>query len=205
MRVLKRNGTLEDVKFDKVTERLRKLSDGLDVSCELIAQKVLSEIQDGISTSKLDEISADVAIAMTDKPDYGVLASRILVSNMHKNCGKEHERDYLFDYFGLKTLQKTYLAPGETPQDLWTRVAEQVSSESDFEDTYQALSTKKYIHATPTLFNSGTPRPQLASCFLVAMKDDSIEGIYDTKKEMAMISKYAGGIGLHVHNIRAKG
>ena len=205
MRVLKRNGTLEDVKFDKVTERLRKLSDGLDVSCELIAQKVLSEIQDGISTSKLDEISADVAIAMTDKPDYGVLASRILVSNMHKNCGKEHERDYLFDYFGLKTLQKTYLAPGETPQDLWTRVAKQVSSESDFEDTYQALSTKKYIHATPTLFNSGTPRPQLASCFLVAMKDDSIEGIYDTKKEMAMISKYAGGIGLHVHNIRAKG
>ena len=205
MKVQKRDGSLEDVKFDKVTARLRKLAEGLDVSCELVAQKTLSEIQDGISTSKIDEISADVAVAMTQKPDYAVLAARILVSNMHKNCGKAHDRDYLFDYFGLKTLQKMYLAPGETPQDLFVRVARQVASAEDFDATYQALSTKKYIHATPTLFNSETPRPQLASCFLVAMKDDSIEGIYDTKKEMAMISKYAGGIGLHIHNIRAKG
>ena len=205
MRVIKRNGTLEDVKFDKVTERLRKLATGLDVSCVIIAQKILASIHDGISTSKLDEISADVAVAMTDNPDYGVLASRILVSNMHKNCGKSHERDYLFDYFGLKTMQKTYLGPNETPQDMWMRVAKQVSIESDVQETYDALSLKKYIHATPTLFNSGTERNQLASCFLLAMKSDSIEGIYDTKKEMAMISKYAGGIGLHVHNIRAKG
>lgn len=211
MRVLKRDGTYEDVRFDKVTERLKKLAMAdlpggvLDVACDLVAQKALSDIQDGISTSKIDEISADVAIAMTDKPDYGILASRILVSNLHKNTGRGAPSDYLLDYFGLKTLIKSYLEPGETPSDLWMRVAKQVAIDSDLEETYQALSTKKYIHATPTLFNSGTARPQLASCFLVAMKDDSIEGIYDTKKEMAMISKYAGGIGLHVHAIRAKG
>jgi len=204
MRVLKRDGTYEDVRFDKVTERLRKLATDLDVSCDLVAQKALSEIQDGISTSKIDEITAEVAIAMTDKPDYGVLASRILVSNMHKNLGKSHERDYLFDYFGLKTLLKSYLMEGETPQDLWWRVARQVASEEDLQETYDALSFKKYIHATPTLFNSGTARPQLASCFLCSMSD-SIEEIYDAKKQMAMISKYAGGIGLHIHAIRAKG
>ena len=209
MKVQKRDGSFEDVQFDKVTQRLRKLADSLDVSCDLVAQKVLASIHDGISTSQIDEISAEVAIAMTDKPDYGILASRILVSNMHKNQGSREllnpDRDYLFDYFGLKTLIKTYLGPGETPQDMWMRVAKQVASDADLDETYQALSTKKYIHATPTLFNSGTPRPQLASCFLVAMKEDSIEGIYDTKKEMAMISKYAGGIGLHIHNVRAKG
>ena len=215
MKVQKRDGSFEDVKFDKVTERIRRLANNpglpggvLNVSCELIAQKTLASIQDGISTSKLDEISADVAVAMTDNPAYATLAARILVSNMHKNCIKEPlnpERDYLFDYFGLKTLIKTYLNPGETPQDLFWRVTKQVASDADLYETYHALSTKKYIHATPTLFNSGTPRPQLASCFLVAMKDDSIEGIYDTKKEMAMISKYAGGIGLHIHNVRAKG
>jgi len=217
MQVLKRNGTLEDVKFDKVTARLKKLSDGLSVSCELVAQKVLASITDGISTSQIDEISADVAVSMSHKPDYEKLAARILVSNLQKNCPKyppndywapiiQPDRDYLFDYFGIKTLIKSYLAPGETPQHMFLRVALQVAgSDTDVIDTYNALSTKKYIHATPTLFNSGTQRPQLASCFLVAMKNDSIEGIYDTKKEMAMISKYAGGIGLHVHNIRAKG
>jgi ribonucleoside-diphosphate reductase alpha subunit len=217
MQVLKRNGNLEDVKFDKVTARLKKLSDGLSVSCEIVAQKVLASITDGISTSQIDEISADVAVSMSHKPDYEKLAARILVSNLQKNCPKTYsddywasliqpQRDFLFDYFGIKTLIKSYLGPGETPQYLFMRVALQVAgSDTDVIDTYNALSTKKYIHATPTLFNSGTQRAQLASCFLVAMKDDSIEGIYDTKKEMAMISKYAGGIGLHVHNIRAKG
>lgn len=207
MKVQKRDGSLEDVKFDKVTARLKKLADGLSVSCELVAQKVLASITDGISTSQIDEISADVAVSMSHKPDYEKLAARILVSNLQKNCPKcQHpERDYLFDYFGIKTLIKSYLGPGETPQHMFMRVAHQVAEPDDIIETYNALSTKKYIHATPTLFNSGTQRPQLASCYLVAMKDDSIEGIYDTKKEMAMISKYAGGIGLHVHNIRAKG
>lgn len=233
MRVIKRNGQFEDVKFDKVTLRIQKLSDGLNVSPDLLAQKVLTSIHDGISTSQIDDISAEVAISMmTENPDYETLATRILVSNLHKNTPKKFseamhllgdiidstfdyyilpERDYNIDFFGLKTLLKMYLnkADGkivETPQYMFMRVAIQVSSSvEDVIKTYDYLSTKKYIHATPTLFNAGAVRPQMSSCFLVAMKDDSIEGIYDTKKEMALISKYAGGIGLHMHNIRAKG
>ena len=168
MKVQKRDGSLEDVKFDKVTARLKKLADGLSVSCELVAQKVLASITDGISTSQIDEISADVAVSMSHKPDYEKLAARILVSNLQKNCPKcQHpERDYLFDYFGIKTLIKSYLGPGETPQHMFMRVARQVAEPDDIIETYNALSTKKYIHATPTLFNSGTLRPQLASCFV---------------------------------------
>lgn len=233
MRVIKRNGQFEDVKFDKVTLRIQNLSNGLNVSPDLLAQKVLSSIHDGISTSQIDDISAEVAISMmTENPDYEMLATRILVSNLHKNTPKTFseameilgipstagldyyilpERDYNLDFFGLKTLMKMYLnkVDGkiiETPQYMFMRVATSVAkSLEDVIRTYDYLSTKKYIHATPTLFNAGAPRPQMSSCFLVAMKEDSIDGIYDTKKEMALISKYAGGIGLHMHNIRAKG
>jgi ribonucleoside-diphosphate reductase alpha subunit len=236
MRVVKRNGTTQEVLFDKVTSRIRKLSDGLTVSPDVIAQKVLSSIHDGISTTEIDNTSAEIAISMmTENIDYETLASRILVSNLQKNCPKTfseamsqincpseggsldkyivHERDFDFDFFGLKTLLKMYLSRNdqgkivETPQYMFMRVAIQVSDShiNSILETYEALSTKMYIHATPTLFNSGMVNPQCSSCFLVAMKDDSVNGIYDTKKEMALISKYAGGIGLHIHNVRAKG
>ncbi len=234
MQVQKRNGVLEDVKFDKVTSRIEKLSEGLVVSPVLLAQKVLANIHDGIKTSEIDDISADIAITQ-DHPDYAKLASRLIVSNMHKTNSAElydvmrslyangvlaewkpsaiqkvvvyPDRDYLLDYFGLKTLQKMYLLPGETPQYMFMRVALVVSKWDPVaaQETYDAISQKYYIHATPTLFNSGTRCQQLSSCCLVAMKDDSIEGIYDTKKECALISKMSGGIGLHIHNIRAKG
>lgn len=239
MRVQKRNGVFEDVKFDKVTARIEYLSGGLDVSPVILAQKVLANIFDGIKTSDIDEITADIA-ATQNHPDYSVLASRILVSNLHKNVppfadAMKHlynegiladfspaivqqlivapERDNLIDFFGLKTLIKTYLTKDtrgviyETPQYMFMRVAMSICGDDhvSIQETYDAMSQKYYIHATPTLFNAGTINPQLASCFLVAMKDDSIEGIYDTKKECARISKTAGGIGLHIHNIRAKG
>jgi ribonucleoside-diphosphate reductase alpha chain len=211
MRVQKRNGEFEDVKFDKVTQRIERLSGGLEVSPVLLAQKVLANIYDGIKTSDIDNISADIAVTQ-DHPDYHKLASRIIVSNMHKTTETRPvegvtiypERDYLLDYFGLKTLQKMYLLPGETPQHMFARVALAVSPD-DPQVTYDAMSQKYYIHATPTLFNAGTHCQQLSSCFLVAMKDDSIDGIYDTKKECARISKMSGGIGLHIHNVRAKG
>ena len=256
MRVQKRNGEMEAVSFDKVTARIRGACDGLSVNATMIAQKVLGSIIDGIKTSELDELTCVTAVAyLTEHPDYGVLASRIAVSNHHKNTPTtflevaqrlaavknkrgetqpavsdkltailalhhaeietklDYNRDYLFDYFGFKTLEKSYLLRDEyrkvleRPQHMWMRTALELwpdNLEKAFE-TYDAMSQKLYTHATPTLFNSCTPKPQLSSCFLLAMKEDSIAGIYDTLKDCATISKHSGGIGLHIHNVRAKG
>ena len=256
MRVQKRNGEMEAVSFDKVTARIRGACDGLSVNATMIAQKVLGSIIDGIKTSDLDELTCTTAIAyITEHPDYGILASRIAVSNHHKNTPStfletvtrlaavknkkgeiqpavsdrlvtlmhtngsviekklDYNRDYLLDYFGFKTLEKSYLLRDEyrkvleRPQHMWMRTALELwptNLEKAFE-TYDAMSQKLYTHATPTLFNSCTPKPQLSSCFLLAMKEDSIAGIYDTLKDCATISKHSGGIGLHIHNIRAKG
>ncbi len=259
MQVVKRDGSKEDVSFDKVLNRIRIAAKDLEVNPTLIAQRTLLRIYDGVKTSELDELAAQLSISlMTTNPDYGTLASRIAISNHHRNtsdkftevvqalanqtlektgektsnvsnelvelCEKygtqidakiDYERDYLFDYFGFKTLEKLqYLlrdTKGKTlerPQHLIMRVSlalwGSVNLERAFE-TYDLLSQKYFIHATPTNFNAGTPRQQLSSCFLLAMKDDSIVGIYDTLKECAQISKHAGGIGLHIHNIRAKG
>lgn len=259
MQVIKRNGSKEDVSFDKVLNRIRMAADGLEVNPTLIAQRTLARIYDGVKTSELDELAAQLSISlMTTNPDYGTLASRIIISNHHGNtsdkftdivfalanqihdktgekisnvsqelveiCEKygeqinnkiDYTRDYFFDYFGFKTLEKLqYLlrdTKGKTlerPQHLIMRVSlalwSSVNLEQAFE-TYELLSQKYFIHATPTNFNAGTPRQQLSSCFLIAMKSDSIIGIYDTLKECAQISKHAGGIGLHIHNIRAKG
>jgi ribonucleoside-diphosphate reductase alpha chain len=253
MRVLKRNTSLEDVSFDKVLNRLKVLSNGLEVNVYELAQKVCSRIFDGVKTSELDELAAQMCSSMLiDFPDYGVLASRIIVSNHHKNTSPsfsetiqllfEHKdgdeqahlihpdvyqvvqknkeklnssldytRDYDFDYFGFKTLERGYLMKVngkvvERPQHMFMRVALGIHG-SDLKDalqTYDLMSKKYFVHATPTLFNAGTPRPQCSSCFLVAMQDDSIDGIFDTLKDCALISKYAGGIGLHVHNVRAR-
>jgi ribonucleoside-diphosphate reductase alpha chain len=206
------------------------------VNPDLVSQKVCSQIHDGIKTSELDEFAAETCAMMQARyhPNYGKLAARIIIDNHQKlnpelppldnpiysdsyrTVFNQHaaeimqmfvwDRDFMFDYFGFKTLQKGYMLPGERPQHMWMRVALQLHGTNfgKVRETYDALSLGYFIHATPTLFNSGTPRPQLSSCFLVHMQDDSIKGIYDTLGECAQISKWAGGIGLSVHNIRAR-
>ena len=243
MRVIKRSGRVEDVKFNKVTNRISKLtnelSDNVDVS--MVAQQVFSSMYDEIKTHEIDTLSSEVCIGLiTNDPDYEILATRIVASNIQKRAANnfhiamrklhkagiitheilevsakvkediKHERDFDFGYFGLKTLEKGYLQKVdgdiiETPQYLYMRVAIGIHGH-DIErvlETYDALSRGLFIHATPTLFNAGTHRPQMSSCFLIANKEDSIDGIYDTVKECARISKWAGGIGLHVHDVRA--
>jgi ribonucleoside-diphosphate reductase alpha chain len=206
------------------------------VNPDLVSQKVCSQIHDGIKTSELDEFAAETCAMMQARyhPNYGKLAARIIIDNHQKlnpelppldnpiysdayrsifNHNAEEimkmfvwDRDFMFDYFGFKTLQKGYMLPGERPQHMWMRVAVQLHGTNfgKVRETYDALSLGYFIHATPTLFNAGTPRPQLSSCFLVHMQDDSIKGIYDTLGECAQISKWAGGIGLSVHNVRAR-
>ena len=243
MRVIKRSGRVEDVKFNKVTNRITKLtydlSENVDVS--KVAQQVFSSMYDEIKTHEIDTLSSEVCIGMiTSEPDYEVLATRIVASNIQKRASNnfhiamrklhkagivthevlevsskvkdniEHERDFDFGYFGLKTLEKGYLQKIdgdiiETPQYLYMRVSIGIHGH-DIDrvlETYEAMSKGLFIHATPTLFNAGTHRPQMSSCFLIANKEDSIDGIYNTVKECAQISKWAGGIGLHIHDVRA--
>lgn len=258
MQVVKRNGSMEAISFDKVLSRVRKASKNLLVNADALAQQVLSQIYDGVKTSELDELTAQLAAGLaTLHPDYGTLASRISISNHHKNTSAsfcdvmtslssqkmpvtgettsfvhpdlldaiklygpqidayiKSDRDYLLDYFGFKTLERAYLLKDtnmkilERPQHMWMRVSIALWGKKSLDrvfETYDLLSQKLLTHATPTLFNAGTPRQQLSSCFLLAMADDSIAGIYKTLSDCAKISKYAGGIGLHLHNIRARG
>ena len=258
MQVIKRNGKKESVKFDKITARIQKLSYGLSglVNVIEVAKKVVDGIYDGVTTTELDNLAAETAASLTTThPDYAVLASRIAVSNLHKNTVKSfsqtmkkmynyvdpitgrklplladdvnqiiqdnaelldstiiYDRDFGFDYFGFKTLEKSYLLKidnkiVERPQHMYMRVAIGIHKD-DIEGaikTYNLMSERWYTHGTPTLFNSGTPKPQMSSCFLLTMKEDSIDGIYDTLKQTAKISQSAGGIGLAIHNIRATG
>jgi ribonucleotide reductase alpha subunit len=255
MKVIKRNGEFEDVSFDKVLMRLKNLSKDLTINVSELAQKVCARIYDGVKTCELDEMAAYLCSSMSlNNPEYNILASRIIISNHHKNTSPsfsetvitlynnkdihnnsyplvsdelynivsknkeklntyiDYQRDYLFDYFGFKTLERAYLIKVdkkiiERPQHMWMRVAIGIHG-NDIKDvlqTYDLLSKKYFTHATPTLFNSGTKRPQLSSCFLCSINDDSISGIYDSLKEMALISKYAGGIGVHIHQVRGKG
>jgi ribonucleoside-diphosphate reductase alpha subunit len=243
MRVIKRSGRTENMKFDNVTSRIKNLTSGLSTACDSskVAQQVFSSLYDQISTQEIDTLSAETCIGMiTSDPDYEILATRITASNIQKVCPnnfhlamrklqkagvitdevvevaqqvRDHiktDRDFDFGYFGLKTLEKSYLQRVngklvETPQYLFMRVSIGIHG-SDIDsvlETYDKMSQGFFIHATPTLFNAGTPRPQMSSCFLIAGKDDSIDGIYSTLTECAQISKWAGGIGLHVHQIRA--
>ncbi|MDO8992283.1 MAG: ribonucleoside-diphosphate reductase subunit alpha [Daejeonella sp.] len=258
MFVIKRNGRKESVKFDKITARIQKLSYGLSPLVDAIdvAKKVIEGLYDGVSTTELDNLAAETSASLTTKhPDYALLASRIAVSNLHKNTTKSfsetmlnlyhysdahsgrkmpliaddvieiieknadlldssiiYDRDFGFDYFGFKTLEKSYLLriDGkviERPQHMYMRVAIGIHK-NDLESvihTYNLMTERWFTHATPTLFNAGTPKPQMSSCFLLAMKDDSIDGIYDTLKQTARISQSAGGIGLAIHNVRATG
>ena len=250
MRVIKRNGKFEDVSFDKVIRRIRNIAancGGLNgVELDEIAQKICSHIFDGVKTSELDELTGRLAASMiTHHPDYGVLASRIVISNHQKNTLNtfsdkmmllyhnteclsnefytnlkkyknqidkhiDYDRDFSYDYFAFKTLEKAYLLKIkskiiERPQDMLMRVSLFLHGNTGIDKVlrcYNFLSNKYFIHATPTLFHAGSPKSQLLSCFLIGTKD-SIKGIYKTITDCAQISKWAGGIGVHVSNIRA--
>lgn len=260
MQVTKRNGSKVVISFDKIIQRLKKLQKEITVGESIInyttlTMKVIDQLFDGIPTTQIDELSAEQCATMSSiHPDYGTLASRIIISNHHKSTpisftkamkrlyhnvdkhgrpnpliaedvyatitanGKmldalcDYSRDYDLDYFGFKTLLRAYLMRVkkevvERPQHMWLRVALGMhgSNLERVKETYLYMSSKCMTHATPTLFNCGRPRSQNSSCFLLAMEDDSIEGIYDTLKDCALISKWSGGIGLHLHNIRATG
>ena len=258
MFVLKRDGHKEPVMFDKITARIRKLCYGLNplVDPVRVSMRVIEGLYDGVTTSELDNLAAEVAATMTTShPDYTNLASRISVSNLHKNTKKSfsetmadlynyvnprtgkkapllsdevykvikknaekldstiiYNRDFNYDYFGFKTLERSYLLKlngvvVERPQHMLMRVSVGIHYD-DLDaavETYNLMSKKFFTHATPTLFNSGTPKPQLSSCFLLTMQEDSIDGIYNTLKQTAKISQSAGGIGLSIHNIRSTG
>ena len=258
MFVVKRDGRKEPIMFDKITARIRKLNYGLNplVDPVRVAMRVIEGLYDGVTTSELDNLAAEIAATMTTThPDYAKLAARISVSNLHKNTKKSfsetmtdlyeyvnprtgkkapllsdevykiiqknadkldssiiYNRDFGYDFFGFKTLERSYLLKlngniVERPQHMLMRVSIGIHLD-DIEsalETYELMSKRYFTHATPTLFNSGTPKPQMSSCFLLTMKDDSIDGIYDTLKQTAKISQSAGGIGLSIHNIRATG
>jgi ribonucleoside-diphosphate reductase alpha chain len=259
MFVIKRDGKKETVKFDKITARIQKLCYGLSpdhVQAILVAQKVIEGVYDGVTTTELDNLAAETAASLTTRhPDFALLASRIAISNLHKNTKKSfsetmkdlydyidpktgkkaplvsdeamevinthadlldstiiYDRDFGYDYFGFKTLEKSYLLKlnnkvVERPQHMLMRVSVGIHL-NDIDaviETYNLMSERWFTHATPTLFNSGTPKPQLSSCFLLQMQSDSIEGIYNTLKQTAQISQSAGGIGLSIHNVRATG
>ena len=250
MNIIKRNGRKQEVDFNKITVRIKQLSlkePALHINPILVAQKVVSGLHDGVTTQALDDLAAETAIFLSyDHPDYGILAARIAISNLHKETldsyldtstllfnhdllSKEcydiicenhtllqshinYENDYQYDYFGIKTLQKSYLLKikdniVERIQHLLMRVAVGIHKHNLLQviKTYQWLSAKYYTLATPTLYNSGTPTPQLASCFLLQIQDDSVDGIYNTLKQSALISKYCGGEGISIHKVRAKG
>jgi len=267
MRVTKRDGNLEEMSFDKILNRIKKLGQevGIQINYSSLVMKVIDQLYDTIETAKIDELAAEQCASLsTQHPDYGVLASRIVISNHQKNTDSsfsnimkslyeftdihgthkpliaeyiwkfieqnsgeldtmiDHNRDYLIDFFGFKTLERAYLFRlnnkiVERVQHMWLRVSIGIHVNSNggssknkttlhlIKETYDLMSQKYFTHATPTLFNAGTQRPQLSSCYLIAMEDDSLDGIYNTLKDCAIISKWAGGIGLHIHNIRAKG
>ena len=259
MRVIKRNGTYEPVKFDKISSRVKKQTYDLDrdyVDAMEISKKVISGLYDGVTSKELDKLAAETAASLTRiHPDYSVLAARIAITSLKKETNKSfketidklyhyvnektgenaglisdevynvviensdkiesmivHDRDFEFDYFGFKTLEKAYLLKingqiAETPQQLYMRVAIGIWGDNlkEVQKTYEMLSTGYFTHATPTLFNAGTRKPQLSSCFLLDVDSDSIQGIYKTLSDCAAISQSAGGIGLNIHKIRGKG
>jgi ribonucleoside-diphosphate reductase alpha chain len=257
MYVTKRNGQKEIVSFDKILKRIRTIGTeaGIKINYTSLVMKVIDQLYDGISTTKIDELLAEQCASLSSThPDYNVLAGRITISNHHRNTTElftevvhrlywykdihgqhsplvshelyitvnanpdffesicDYSRDYLIEYFGFKTLERAYLmkinkVTAERPQHMWLRVAIGIHGDNldDIRETYELMSQKYFTHATPTLFNAGTPRQQLSSCFLLGMESDSVDGIYNTLKDCALISKWAGGIGLHVHNIRASG
>ena len=259
MYVIKRDNTPQEISFDKILRRVKNLVHNIEPKLNInyapLVMKVIDQLHNNIKTTTIDELAAEQCASMTTThPNYGLLASRIVISNNHKNTNEsyfnsieklwnfkdinnnnsslisnelynvvkqnkqqiedmiDYNRDYLIDYFGFKTLERAYLMRInniiiERPQHMWMRVAIGIHGSDlvSVKETYDLMSQKYFTHATPTLYNAGTPKPQLSSCYLIDMEDDSIDGIYNTLKECAQISKWAGGIGLHIHNVRAKG
>jgi len=257
MRVLKRNGELQDIAFDKILNRVKKIGmeANININYSSLVIKVIDQLYDKIPTSKIDELTAEQCASLsTNSPEYGILAGRIVVSNHQKNTSSsfldamktlyefkdiqgihnplisekmwtiirihadelqniiDYDRDYLIDYFGFKTLERAYLFRIhdkiiERPQHMWLRVSIGIHGNdiTSIKESYNLMSQKYFTHATPTLFNAGTNRPQLSSCYLIALEEDSLDGIFNTLKDCAHISKWAGGIGLHIHNVRANG
>jgi len=248
MKVLKRCGKYEVMSFDKILKRIKSIGmeNNIQINYTALAIKVIDQIYDNITTTLIDELTAETCASLsTNHPDYSILASSIIISNLHKNTSDDilnnyellfkrnlisvrlftimsknideitswvdYSRDYLFDYFGFKTLEKAYLFKIdnkviERPQHMWLRVALGIHNEDlkSAKESYDYMSMKYFTHATPTLYNAGTNKPQLSSCYLIGIEEDSLDGIFNTLKDCAMISKWAGGIGLHIHNIRGK-
>ena len=250
MRVTKRNKSLENISFDKILKRIKSIGKEQNlhnINYSELCLKIIDQLYDKIETTKIDELTAEQCASQTTKhPDFGSLASAIVISNLHKNTKSnflsvmrqlynnnlitkslvnvadkhkevinqiiDYKRDNVIDYFGFKTLERAYLMRinkviVERPQHMWMRVAIGIHGDNieKIKETYEYMSRLFFTHATPTLFNAGTPRPQLSSCFLLSLEEDSINGIYNTLKDCALISKWAGGIGLHIHNLRATG
>ena len=246
MNVIKRNGSVEELSYNKIIIRLKQLAPEIHIQYSNLVVKIIDQLYDNIPTYKIDELMAELCASMgSHHYDYSTLANKLCISNHHKETPStilrciesiqpgylsvdyynfvllnhdyiesiiDYSRDYLIDYFGFKTLERAYLIKNngkvvERIQHLWMRVAIQIHAPNleKIKETYNGLSTKEFIHATPTLYNAGTNRPQLSSCFLLGMESDSIDGIFNTLKDCANISKWAGGIGLHVHNVRAQG
>ena len=259
MHVKKRDGSFQEVKFDKILTRVKKMGiqAGVSINFSALVIKIIDQLYDRIPTTKIDDLTAEqCATQSSQHPDYGTLASYIIISNHHKNTdpsfvnvmrrlyefkdkdgihtpliseytwnvveknsdfleefvSQHSNNDFLFDYFGFKTLERAYLMKingviQERPQYMWMRVSIGIHGENLKKacETFLLMSEKYFTHATPTLFNSGTMRPQLSSCYLISMEHDSLDGIFNTLKECANISKWAGGIGLHIHNVRAAG
>jgi len=248
--VLKRNGNMERLSYNKILTRTKKIGDKyhLNIQYSSLILKIMEQLYDNIPTYKIDELMAEQCAVMgTTHFDYSKLAGHIAVSNHHKKTKRSildcvsllynrkgyiseqyyntvskfykdfdkmivYERNNLIDYFGYKTLERAYLMKQndvivENIQHLWMRVSIMIHGENlqKIKETYDGLSKKLFIHATPTLFNSGTVNAQLSSCFLLGMESDSIDGIFNTLHECAAISKWAGGIGLHIHNVRSEG
>jgi len=255
MYVVKRTGEREEVSFDKCLKRIQKLSKDLKINPMEVSQLIITQIYDGVETNKLDELAAEICAAKTTiHPDYGRLASRIIVSNHHKNTSPsysevvqvlwdnkdyhgapsplinemlykmvmdnkekinatlDYDKDFNYDYFGFKTLERAYLLRIgskiiERPQHMIMRVALAIHKDDLKEalKAYKMMSEGFFTHATPTLFNMGTRLEQASSCFLMTINDDSVDGIFKTMTDCAKISKHAGGIGIAIHKIRAKG
>ena len=253
MYVIKRTGEREEVSFDKCLKRIQKLSKDLKINPIEVCKLIITQIFDGVDTFKLDELAAEICAAKTTiHPDYGKLASRIIISNHHKNTSPsyseviqllwdnkdvlgnhsplindqlykmvmtnkekinatlDYERDFTYDYFGFKTLERSYLMRIngkliERPQHMLMRVSLSIHKDDLKEaiKAYKMMSEGYFTHATPTLFNMGSRREQASSCFLLTVDDDSVDGIYKTISDCAKISKYAGGIGVAFHKIRA--
>ena len=248
MKVLKRSGKYEVMSFDKILKRIKSIGmeNNIQINYTALAIKVIDQIYDNITTTLIDELTAETCASLsTNHPDYSILASSIIISNLHKNTSDDilknyellfkrnliserlftiicknideitswmdYSRDYLFDYFGFKTLEKAYLFKIdnkviERPQHMWLRVSLGIHNEDlkSAKESYDYMSMKYFTHATPTLYNAGTNKPQLSSCYLIGIEEDSLDGIFNTLKDCAMISKWAGGIGLHIHNVRGK-